>query len=489
MADEKKYGLATFIAGIGKLRKAASAKAEQARQKIDEAATPMPPPAPGEAPKEKVKIDISPDSHARQNKKKLLTVAAATIGVLVMIAAVIKHQPPPKAEEKKPDNITMMPSDAIRQSFEAQTQTDINNLQKQAAEAARTQQMTQADIKDIRVHQDSVEKALTEITTTLKRLDDKANAPAPTAVPPPPEQGLNGKALPQNAPAIPPPPLPPGAKGTATGPVVNSPANDGPIVITPDADSGGADTSGAPSKDKVGARSEYKKNPYAGYLPPGFAPTVLLTGVEAGTSEGAQSDPQPILMRMERPAILPGAASYEIEGCFALGSAHGSLSTERAYIRLASLSCVDKNKHLVLESQIKGYVVDSDGLFGLRGTLVQRQGAVLARALLAGFASGLGSALGSAQGTSTTSVLGTTSTLTGSSALRSAAFGGGSNAANQLANFYLKQAESIFPVIEVEPKRKATVVVTEGASLKWNDYGSLYIKDTTPEGTNGSAAR
>lgn len=484
MADEKKNALASLLAGFGKLRKAAAERAEQAKKKIEEAATTPPPAAAPEGAKEKVKIDISPDSRARENKKKLLIVAAAVIGVLVMLAAVIKHQPPPAPEEKKgDDSITMMPSDAIRKSFEQQTQADINNLQKQAGEAARTQQATEADIKDIRTHQDNVEKALTEINLSLHRLDEKANAPSGPAVPPPPEQGLNGKALPQNAPAIPPPPLAPGAKAPAANQGPSQPANEGPMVITPDADSGGAEGTAA-AKDKVSARSEFKKNPFAGYLPSGgFAPIVLLTGVEAGTSEGAQSDPQPVLMRMERPAILPGAASYEVESCFALGSAHGSLSSERAYVRLATLSCVDKYKHLILEAQIKGYVVDSDGLFGLRGTLVQRQGAVLAKALLAGFASGLGSALGSAQGTSTTSVLGTTSTLTGSSALRSAAFGGGSNAANQLAQFYLKQAESIFPVIEVEPRRKGTVVITEGTALKWADYGSLYIKDTTPEGT------
>jgi Bacterial conjugation TrbI-like protein. len=254
-------------------------------------------------------------------------------------------------------------------------------------------------------------------------------------------------------------------------------ASNEPIVVTAPA----AASSVAPGTT-VGANTSWRQNPKAGYIPSGsFVPVVLLTGVEAGTATTSESNPQPVLMRLERRAILPGAARYAVASCFALGSAYGSMSTERAYVRLARISCVDKQHKLVLDSPIKGYLADSDGMFGLRGKLVERRGALLAKTLLSGFISGLGSALGSAQGVATTGAFGAQSAFSGTGALKAAGFQGGSTAANQLAQFYLKQAQAIFPVVEVPPRRKGTLVITEGADLKWTQYGTLYLRQTTPE--------
>jgi len=234
--------------------------------------------------------------------------------------------------------------------------------------------------------------------------------------------------------------------------------------------------------DVIKTKTTYQKNPNYGLLPAGaFAPIALLNGLDAGTSAANQSNPQPVLMQIQDQAVLPGAASYKLKSCFALGSAYGDLSAERVYVRLARISCVDKSSHLILTSAVQGYVVDSDGKLGLRGIVVDRQGARLGKALLAGFAQGLSGALGQAQGTTTTGALGTGTSITGASALNASGLSGASSAAQQLAQFYLKEAQAIFPVITVDIGRTGTLVFSDSVSLKWGDGDPAYTKEVTPQ--------
>ncbi|MDI3258435.1 MAG: TraB/VirB10 family protein [Sinobacteraceae bacterium] len=481
MADEKpKSRLSAAFQKFGKAAAEKASKArDQARATIEEVNN-----APTGEAREKVKIEISPEKRAKNSKRRLMLIAVGVFGTLIVLVSLTKKQPPPPAPEEQPKNntIELMPSDALRQTFEQQTQNSIRDLQRQMLESQNAQKVTDKAIQEIQSQQNKVSTAIDGINDTLARIEGKVASGSSGAVPPPPQQ-LNGRTLPQAPPAVPPPPLPgQGGAESSSGATSASPAptpvETAPIVIKPDQVS--AD---GRKNEKVGAYSGFVPNSNAGLLPPGsFMPAVLLTGIEAGTAETSQGDPQPVLMRLEQPAMLPGAARYQIRSCFALGASHGSLSTERAYVRLATLSCMDKDRKLVLSADLKGYVADSDGLFGLRGVVIHREGALLAKTLLAGFAGGLATALGQAQGTTTIGTFGGATQFSGSDALRTAGFSGAASATNKLAEFYLKQAESIFPVIEVDPKRKATVVVTEGTPLKWADYGALYVKQTVPDG-------
>jgi conjugal transfer pilus assembly protein TraB len=411
---------------------------------------------------EPVRIKIGPDEAVRKSRNRWMLVAGAVAGLIFVVSVMLsgglkQHVPPP--EQKKPEGIDLTPGSVLQQNFETRTQTDLNQLKQDSESAKRRMDETDQAIKDIKSTLDKIQESIKDLRATPP--PPPATLPSQTYVPPPPVPLEHG-ALP---------------KGTGPAPPETPPASEEPIVVTPPSSSAEGKSGGT-----VGVNASHKENPMAGYVPSGsFAPVVLLTGVEAGTAETSQSDPQPVLMRVERDAIAPGLARYEVASCFLLGSAHASLSTERAYIRLARLSCVDKHAKLVIDNELKGYVVDSDGMFGLRGKLVQRQGALLAKTLLAGFASGLASALGQAQGTTYVGTFGAGQTISGDAALRGAAFGGASRATDQLAQFYLKQAESIFPVVEVEPKRKAGIVLTEGTSLRWTDYGSLYVTEVKPE--------
>ena len=83
----------------------------------------------------------------------------------------------------------------------------------------------------------------------------------------------------------------------------------------------------------------------------------------------------------------------DLKGCFIIVEAHGSLFDERAHVRLDTLSCLAKNGESVIDQKVKGYVVDEDGFVGLRGKVVSKMGAAIARSLFAGFVAGFGDAL------------------------------------------------------------------------------------------------
>ncbi len=216
------------------------------------------------------------------------------------------------------------------------------------------------------------------------------------------------------------------------------------------------------------SEKKMKENNFLGWLPMGsFFSAILLNGVEAGTGSNAEANPQPVLMRITDNAILPNIYRYNIASCFVLGSAYGSLSSERAFIRTTEISCVGHNGRAVITSPLKGFIVDSDGKIGLRGLLVNRQGEKLGKAMLSGFFSGLSGAVGQAQGASTTGPLGMINMLSATASLRMAGLNGVSNATNELAQFYIGEAKRLFPVIEINAGRSVTINLSQGVSLRW----------------------
>jgi conjugal transfer pilus assembly protein TraB len=205
------------------------------------------------------------------------------------------------------------------------------------------------------------------------------------------------------------------------------------------------------------------------YMPPGalFA-GVLLNGADISVSGYLRENPIPVLIRVKRDAILPNYYNLQVRECFALASGYGDLASERAMLRLERLSCVRTDGE-VIDAGLEGYVVGDDGKVGLRGRLVNKQGALLARAVAAGVFSGFSDAL---KPTGVTGINidpdGTTATTSYdlSTVLEAGAFSGASNAAEKVADYYLDLAEQTLPVIEIDAGREATIVVIKGVSLK-----------------------
>lgn len=217
------------------------------------------------------------------------------------------------------------------------------------------------------------------------------------------------------------------------------------------------------------ANAEKKKEKTI-WLPSGsFAKGQLLSGLDAPTGGYSQSNPHPVLIRLTDLAILPGKQRMDIKECFVVGAGYGDLASERAYIRTESLSCVKKDR-TTMDMPIKGYVVGEDGKVGLRGRVVSKQGQMLARALIAGIASGMSDAFKPITPIYYTS---TSSQEEGrmvfpraEDVLQAGAFGGVSKALDRLSHYYIDAAKQIFPVIEIDAARKVEVVVLKGTEIQ-----------------------
>jgi len=201
------------------------------------------------------------------------------------------------------------------------------------------------------------------------------------------------------------------------------------------------------------------------FIPAGTMLTgVLITGLDAPTGREAASRPIPLLVRVKEDAVLPNEYSADYKECFIVASGTGDLSSERAYIRGETLSCVARNGG-VIQSHIQMWATGEDGKAGMRGTLISKQGSAMAKAILAGFASGIGTAFTPQQQTTITSGGSGFTTVPLGTAGRMAVGGGVSNAAQEIARFYVKMADSEFPVIEVSAGRPVTFIVEKGAEL------------------------
>jgi conjugal transfer pilus assembly protein TraB len=213
-----------------------------------------------------------------------------------------------------------------------------------------------------------------------------------------------------------------------------------------------------------------KKKGRTVYLPPSFMEASLLTGFDAATSSGAKGgNSEPLLLRIQTPAVLPNDIKANLSGCFVIAEAVGRLDKERADVRLVSLSCLSNEGSAVIDTPIKGFVTDSDSKVGLSGRVVSRMGASTARAIIAGFFGGAGEALKAAATTTSSSVLGTTSSIDASQIGKYAVGGGLSEGANTLQDFYMDLAKQTTPVIEVAATKKVTVIISEGKDLEIKD--------------------
>jgi conjugal transfer pilus assembly protein TraB len=218
-------------------------------------------------------------------------------------------------------------------------------------------------------------------------------------------------------------------------------------------------------------QDEAKKKGRTVYLPPSFMEASLLTGFDAATSSGTKGgNSEPLLLRIQTPAVLPNDIKANLSGCFVIAEAVGRLDKERADVRLVSLSCLSNEGSAVIDTPIKGFVTDSDSKVGLSGRVVSRMGAATARAIIAGFFGGAGEALKAAATTTSTSVLGTTNSVEASQIGKYAVGGGLSEGANTLQDFYMDLAKQTTPVIEVAATKKITVIVSEGKDLEIKDY-------------------
>jgi len=195
---------------------------------------------------------------------------------------------------------------------------------------------------------------------------------------------------------------------------------------------------------------------------------VLLSGMDAPTGVQARRDPYPALVRLKHAAILPNRFRSDVRECFVLVAGFGELSSERAFLRTETVTCVRRDGG-VIEVPLDGYAVGEDGKVGLRGRLVSKQGQVIAQALQVAFLEGVAQVFNKTP----VSVLSTRSDgqvqyqdLLSADSLQAAAISGTGKTLDRLAQYYLDMAEEIFPVIEIDAGRPIELILNRGASLQ-----------------------
>jgi conjugal transfer pilus assembly protein TraB len=173
-----------------------------------------------------------------------------------------------------------------------------------------------------------------------------------------------------------------------------------------------------------------------------------------------------VLLRLADNAILPNQFRARVKECFIVGAGYGDVSSERAYIRTESLSCVTRDG-TAIDVPVKGYVAGEDGKAGMRGRLVSKQGQILA----------IGHAFTQSATTLSVSPLGTTSSVDPGKQLEAGLGTGVGKALDRLAQYYISLAEKVFPVIEIDAGRSVDVVLTQGVALP----GTLDAAGTDPD--------
>lgn len=205
---------------------------------------------------------------------------------------------------------------------------------------------------------------------------------------------------------------------------------------------------------------------------------VLVTGMDAATGNQAQRDPFPTLLRIKHEALLPNRFRADFRECFLLASGWGDLSSERAYMRADRISCI-RNDGTALESSIEAFATGEDGKVGVRGRLVSKQGQVIARSLVAGFAQGVSNAfdvrkvpsININRGNETVSPV--YEQAMNSSTAQAAGAQGVGTAMERIADYYLAMAENIFPVIEIDAMREIDFIVNRGMKVTLSSADAL----------------
>ncbi|MEN8236227.1 MAG: TraB/VirB10 family protein [Pseudomonadota bacterium] len=205
-----------------------------------------------------------------------------------------------------------------------------------------------------------------------------------------------------------------------------------------------------------------------------YARAILLGGVDASTSVAASSDPRPVLLRLTDHGHLPRRFKSDLKACHVLASCYGDLSSERVYMRLEKLTCTEPLTGEIIETQVAGYVAGEDGRAGVRGVVVDRAGELVRNSFIGGFLGGVSNFFSAyAQRSLSPNVLKITANDTEAnpnrlpleSMLGAGAAQGGINAMDKFADFYIKRAEQLQPVLQVAAGRQVDIIFTQGTQL------------------------
>lgn len=390
-------------------------------------------------------------------QRKIALWGIVTLLVLILLGGYSAWKKPkatPAPETKAGKKILKLDASQFERSLYSKTTQELSGLKQQIADL-------QAELKRLQEQPPSPPEEEPKSPEAVKAVpaEPERESPKPRfEIPPPPQVSL-GQESPSCAEGtcnIPPPPSHEELSG------VSKPSGPSYQVI--------GDIAVVKGKGEEKKEDEKKREQSLSkvYLPPSFMEATLLSGIAAPAMGEGLKNPIPVLLRIHDLAVLPNSVKANLKGCFVIGEATGNLADERAHVRLVTLSCVAKNGEAVIDQKVKGFVVDSDGKVGLKGHVVSRMGAAIARAALAGLFGGIGEGISWSSFNVWTSPEGAAilSENDFKNMARAGIGKGIQQAAEELQKFYLELARQTIPVVEVGATKKVTVVISEGVDLE-----------------------
>jgi conjugal transfer pilus assembly protein TraB len=212
----------------------------------------------------------------------------------------------------------------------------------------------------------------------------------------------------------------------------------------------------------------------------GLAKAYMITGAYAPAFSAGDADPLPVLLQAEGDILIANDDSENVDHCLFIGSAKGNMNSRTADIRLTRISCSLNDGKQKIEGPITGWVIGENGIPGVPGQLLHKNGAWLAQTFVAGFMQTFANAFQN-QGSTQIAIGGGGTETTSGNAFKEnvgSAFGGGlSTIFGKLGQYYLKMAEQIFPVIEVKAGRTVDILLKGGETLKITDFNKADIAE------------
>jgi hypothetical protein len=203
--------------------------------------------------------------------------------------------------------------------------------------------------------------------------------------------------------------------------------------------------------------------PAEDYVPEGtYFTGYLLGGIVVSTALNTPDEnATPVTIRLTQRGNLSKLNSTDISKCVITGSAYGDLSSERAVVRLEKLVC--ENDGMYITSNIAGQLYGADGYNGIKGTVVSTSSKHIKNAAIGGLIGGIAGAAKGQDGASLTG-LGLISTKKKGmgDVLGQGASVGASNAGDKIADYYLRQAEAMSPVLTVPSGVRVNAQIIKG---------------------------
>ncbi|WP_299006899.1 TrbI/VirB10 family protein [uncultured Shewanella sp.] len=209
--------------------------------------------------------------------------------------------------------------------------------------------------------------------------------------------------------------------------------------------------------------SEPYKRTVDNYVPAGsFVTAVVTGGADANAGVNGQSDTAPIVFQTLNDGTLPNGAASRLKNCTIIGAVYGEISSSRGIVRTQRLSCIFDDE--IIDLSVEGTVFNY-GRNGIRGTTILKNGKIVQMAGVAGILTGLGETGKALSQTTSTSALGTTSTINSSDALMNLAGSATASVGSKLADYYINLAEQYHPIIELNPGNVVNIVFLKGFPL------------------------